>query len=154
MRKIYNYQLVRYYLNDRADEFINIGLILKSNDIKKMLLLKDKHRSKIDNCSFIQKKHLIRFMDSLEKNGENRWYQNYLKFSKEKIYESEKNFDEVLQWLYDTKIGYKFEQQNKKINELTKTISDQNIKIQQLEIFSYHVLEILKKNMENRYAKY
>ena len=155
MRRIYKYQLVRYFLGERSDEFINVGVIVKDENNTKIKLLAQEDRNKLDNCSFVEKRHLLRFLESLEKNGINRWYQNYIKFSQEKSYESEKNMDKLLEWLYETKVSYKFKKRSEKIKQLEDEIEKQNLHIQQLSIISKSILDIIKyigtKNYVTRY---
>ena len=47
MRKLYNYQVLRYYPNISSDEFVNIGIYLTSDEQKSISFIKDEHFQKL-----------------------------------------------------------------------------------------------------------
>jgi hypothetical protein len=109
MRKLYNYQIIRYFPNINSDEFFNVGIHL-ANDEKNILhFIDDVHLSKIMSFPSIDKKNIISFIDLLQKEVNiSQWYGNNLKFSEKKAFRSSQSFEEVLEVLYEDYIGYKF----------------------------------------------
>ena len=109
MRKLYNYQVIRYFPNENSDEFFNVGIHI-ANDMKNILhFINDNHLSKIMSFPSINKKNIVSFIEILQKEKNfSHWYGNNLKFSEKKSFRSNKTFEEVLEILYEDYIGYKF----------------------------------------------
>jgi len=109
MRRLYNYQVIRYFPNESSDEFFNVGIHIE-NDTKNMLhFINDNHLSKIMSFPSINKKNIVTFINLLKKEKNLfHWYGNNLKFSEKKSFRSDKSFEEVLEVLYEDYIGYKF----------------------------------------------
>jgi len=109
MRKLYNYQVVRYFPNENSDEFFNVGIHI-ANDSKNILhFINDAHLSKIMSFPSINKKNIVSFIQLLQKEKNiSHWYGNNLKFSEKKSFRSKQDFETVLEILYEDYIGYKF----------------------------------------------
>lgn len=109
MRKLYNYQVIRYFPNVNSDEFFNVGIHL-SNDMQNELhFIKDEHLSKLISFPSIEKGNIATFIQILNKEVNiSHWYGNNLRFSNTKAFRSSQTFEEVLEILYEDYIGYKF----------------------------------------------
>jgi hypothetical protein len=109
MRKLYNYQVIRYFPNINSDEFFNVGIHL-ANDEKNILhFINENHLTKIMSFPSIDKKNIDSFIRMLQKEVNiSHWYGNNLKFSEKKAFRSSESFEEVLEILYEDYIGYKF----------------------------------------------
>lgn len=109
MRKLYNYQVIRYFPNVNSDEFFNVGIHL-ANDEKNILhFINDSHLTKIMSFPSIDKKNIVSFIGMLQKEiNISNWYGNNLKFSEKKAFRSSQSFEDVLEILYEDYIGYKF----------------------------------------------
>lgn len=114
MRKLYSYQVIRYFPNENSDEFFNVGIHI-ANDAKNILhFINDMHLSKIMSFPSIDKKNIVSFIEILQKEKNlSHWYGNNLKFSNKKSFRSSKSFEEVLEVLYEDYIGYKFHKKEK-----------------------------------------
>lgn len=109
MRKLYNYQVIRYYPNISSDEFFNVGIYLTSDEQKSISFIRDEHLQKLLVLPTIEKKYLKNYIKALkEEKNIYHWYGNYLKFSETRILRSDEVFEVVLEQLYMDCIGYKF----------------------------------------------
>jgi len=114
MRKLYNYQVIRYFPNINSDEFFNVGIHLVSNEKNILHFINDEHLSKTMIFPSIDKNTLIKFIDMLDKEKNiNHWYGNNLRLSEKKAFRSSENFEKVLEILYEDYIGYKFHYKEK-----------------------------------------
>ena len=109
MRKLYNYQTIRYYPNINSDEFFNVGIHLANDEKNVLHFINDTHLSKLMSFPSVDKSTIVKFIDILNQEVNlSHWYGNYLKFSEKKYFRSSQNFEEVLDILYEDYIGYKF----------------------------------------------
>ncbi|MEA2050084.1 MAG: DUF3037 domain-containing protein [Campylobacterota bacterium] len=109
MRKLYNYQVVRYFPNINSDEFFNVGIHLANDEKNIIHFINDEHLSKTMTFPSIDKKTIVKFIQMLEEEKNiNHWYGNNLKFSEKKAFRSSQTFEEILEILYEDYIGYKF----------------------------------------------
>jgi hypothetical protein len=114
MRKLYNYQIIRYFPNINSDEFFNVGIHLASDKKNILHFINDEHLSKTMIFPSIDKDTLIKFINMLDKEKNiNHWYGNNLRFSEKKIFRSSESFEKVLEILYEDYIGYKFHYKEK-----------------------------------------
>lgn len=135
MRKLYNYQVVRYFPNINSDEFFNVGIHLASEEKNIMHFINDEHLSKTMTFPSINKKTIVKFIQMLEEeNNINHWYGNNLKFSEKKAFRSNQSFEEVLEILYEDYIGYKFHFKEK---------------IDRIEVIKKDTKEIILKEFSN-----
>ena len=136
MRKLYIYEVIRYYPNINGDEFFNIGIRLSDkNKLHKTQFIEEEHLSYIYRFPSIKKQVIDRMIEELKasENSVNNWYGNYVRFSSEKLYRSKESFDHVIQKLYEDFIGYKFHRIDKedklqKIKRDTKKIIKKEFK--------------------------
>lgn len=159
MRKLYIYQVLRYYPNIRGDEFFNIGIKLNdSNKNTKIKFIENEHFSYLYRFPSIEKKVIESMIEKLKQseNGLNTWYGNYIRVSEERIYRSDDSFDIVLNNLYNDFIGYKFNKKEKidtilKIKKDTQEMIEKNFKnyltIEENSIFDFVVYD--KKNIKH-----
>jgi len=109
MRRLYNYQTIRYCPNIDSDEFFNVGIHLANDEKNVLHFINDTHLSKLMSFPSVDKNSIVKFIDILNKEVNlSHWYGNYLKFSEKKYFRSSQNFEEVLEILYEDYIGYKF----------------------------------------------
>ena len=112
MRELFRYRILRYYPSLKSDEFLNVGIFLKSQNNKEISVL---------ICD--DKKHYKKFLKMIGKNKEafkhhfnsvkeyrdlTHSYGEYLRFSDTMVMTSERGAKYVLKTLYRDFIGYKF----------------------------------------------
>ena len=115
MRKLYNYQIIRYFPNINSDEFFNVGVHLANEQKHKLHFIKDEHLTKLITFPSIDKNNITTFIQLLSKEVNlSHWYGNNLRFSETKAFRSSQSFEEVLEILYEDYIGYKFHFKEKK----------------------------------------
>ena len=160
MRKLYNYQTIRYYPNINCDEFFNVGIHL-ANDNKNILhFIDDVHLTKIMTFPSIEKKNITTFIKMLndEKNI-SHWYGNNLKFSIKKAFRSSQTFEEVLEILYEDYIGYKFHFKEKidtieiikqNTREIIKKDFSKYVEVNENSIFDFDIID--KKANQHHYS--
>ena len=160
MRRLYNYQVIRYFPNESSDEFFNVGIHIE-NDTKNMLhFINDNHLSKIMSFPSINKKNIVTFINLLKKEKNLfHWYGNNLKFSEKKSFRSDKSFEEVLEVLYEDYIGYKFHFKEKKdsieiIKQNTRDIIVKEftnyVEVNENTIFDFEIID--KKHKFHHYS--
>ena len=135
MRKIYEYQVVRYFPNELSDEFINIGVMLNGTNPKERIIseLEAKHLY----CSVLigeNKKFyaMVEYLNKLvvdKKLRDPYQYFHNFKFSEVKALASSASEEVVFDELFETYIGYKLQSEKK---------SDRRIQLIQT---SYKILE-------------
>jgi hypothetical protein len=146
MRKIYIYEVIRYYPNINGDEFFNVGIRLSDKNKQiKIQFIEEEHLSYIYRFPSIKKQVIDKMIEELKtsESSLNNWYGNYVRFSGEKLYRSKKSFDHVMQKLYEDFIGYKFNQ-IEKIDKI-KIIKEETKKMLKSEFGDY--LKIVQDNM-------
>lgn len=160
MRKLFNYQVIRYYPNINSDEFFNVGINL-ANDEKKILhFINIEHLTKIMTFPSIEKKNVTAFIQMLKKETNiSNWYGNNLKFSDKKTFRSDKKFEEVLDILYEDYIGYKFHFKEKidtielikqKTRDIIKEEFSSYIEVKENSIFDFDIID--KKAYQHHYS--
>lgn len=109
MRKLYNYQVIRYFPNINSDEFFNVGIRLLDEKRQELHFIQDEHLAKLFIFPSIDKKHIVSFMEALAKEPDlSHWYGNNLRLSELRRFRSAEKFEKVLEMLYEDFIGYKF----------------------------------------------
>jgi len=140
MRKIYEYQVVRYFPNELSDEFINVGIMLNGDTPKERIIseLEAKHLY----CSVLigeSKKFyaIVEYLNKLVHDNKLRdpyqYFHNF-NFSEVKVLASAESEDTIFNELFQTYIGYKLESEEKR-NRKVQLIQD-----------SYNIVEKEFKN--------
>lgn len=119
MRKLYDYQVVRYFPDSLTDEFINIGIMLNS-DLPIERIIEESDAKKLYCSTFLgdSKKFyaIIEHLHKLSKKNSLRstthYFHNFT-FSNNKHLASSQNQDEILEKLFDRYIGTKLEREEK-----------------------------------------
>jgi len=117
MRKLYKYQLIKYYPNINSDEFINIGFIIDNQ----MILIKENDINHI--LCWTKKDELKKMLKTLKKETKlSSWYNNYIVIDKKiNLFRSDKSINEITDILYYDYIGYKIHHKEaKNIIEIEK----------------------------------
>ena len=118
MRKLYSYQVIRYFPSISSDEFFNVGIHLANDEKNNIHFISDEHLSKIAVFPSIDKTTITTFLQMLKLEiNTNHWYSNNLRFSEKKVLRSSQSFEEVLEGLYENYIGYKFNFRKGQLNE-------------------------------------
>jgi len=119
MRKIYEYQVVRYFPNELSDEFINVGVMLNGSVQKERII--SETEAKHLYCSVLigeNKKFyaMVEYLNQLVHNKKLRdpyqYFHNF-SFSEVKILASADNEESIFDELFETYIGYKLESKEK-----------------------------------------
>jgi hypothetical protein len=142
MRKLYTYEVIRYYPNIRGDEFFNIGIRLSdSTKNTKIKFIQDEHLSYIHRFPSIEKRVINSMIEQLKESESSlkTWYANYLKIGQENIYRSDESFETIMDFLYEDFIGYKFHKKEK-IDNLQK-IKRETEKLLSTEFKNYLKIE-------------
>ncbi len=119
MRKIYEYQVIRYFPNELSDEFINVGVMLNSNINRERIIseIEAKHLY----CSVLigeSKKFysMVEYLNQLVYDNKLRdpyqYFHNF-NFSEVKVLASADSEEAIFNELFETYIGYKFESEEK-----------------------------------------
>ncbi len=120
MRKIYEYQVVRYFPNELSDEFINVGVMLNGTSNRERII--SETEAKHLYCSVLigeNKKFygMVEYLNRLVQNRKLRdpyqYFHNF-NFSEVKVLASSKSEEAVFDELFETYIGYKFESEEKR----------------------------------------
>lgn len=159
MRKLYIYQVIRYYPNIRGDEFFNIGIKLIDSEKKtKIKFIQKDHLSYVHRFPSIEKRvidSMVEHLKDAEKSSK-AWYGNYVKIGQEKMHRSDESFDKVFDSLYEDFIGYKFHKKEKidtleRIKKQTKILIEKEFKghlrVEPSSIFDFVVYD--KKDIEH-----
>jgi len=160
MRKLYNYQVVRYFPNINSDEFFNVGIHLANDTRNELHFIKDEHLTKLITFPSIEKGNIYTFIQMLNKEiNLSGWYGNNLRFSDTKAFRSSQNFEEVLEILYEDYIGYKFHFKEKKdsleiIKQSTRDIVFREfvnyVEVNENTIFDFDIID--KKHNFHHYS--
>lgn len=160
MRKLYNYQIIRYFPNINSDEFFNVGIHLANDEKNILYFINDKHLSKLITFPSIEKNNIISFIEMLNNEVNiQHWYGNNLRFSEKKAFRSSQCFEEVLEVLYEDYIGYKFHFKEKidtielikqKTKELVKKEFIKYIEVNENTIFDFDFID--KKRQYHHYS--
>lgn len=119
MRKIYEYQVVRYYPNELSDEFVNVGVMLNGTTPKERIIseLEAKHLY----CSVLigeNKKFyaMVEYLNQLvidKKLRDPYQYFHNFNFSEVKVLASSASEEVIFEELFETYIGYKLQSEEK-----------------------------------------
>jgi len=160
MRKLYNYQVIRYYPNINSDEFFNVGIHLADDEKNILHFINDEHLSKLITFPSIEKKNIASFIEMLNSEVNiQHWYGNNLRFSEKKAFRSSQYFEEVLEILYEDYIGYKFHFKEKidtielikqKTKKLIKKDFIKYIEVNENTIFDFDIIN--KKSNYHHYS--
>jgi len=113
MRKIYEYQVVRYFPNEISDEFINVGVML-NGDTKKERIISE-NEAKHLYCSVLigESKKFYAMVEYLNKLADDKklrdpyqYFHNF-RFSEVKALASSESEEIIFNELFETYIGYK-----------------------------------------------
>ena len=162
MRKIYEYQVVRYFPNELSDEFINVGVMLNSGVPKERII--SETEAKHLYCSVLigeNKKFyaMVEYLNTLVENKKLRdpyqYFHNF-NFSEVKVLASSDNEDIIFDELFETYIGYKLENEEK-LDKRIQLIQDSykiakqefssRIKIHQSNKFDFDIESIKKRKI-------
>jgi len=119
MRKMYEYQVVRYLPNELSDEFINVGIMLNGTENREKIISEIEAQHLY--CSVLvgeNKKFysMIEYLNRLQQDNKLRdpyqYFHNF-KFSEPKYLASDKSEDTIFDELFETYIGYKFQTEEK-----------------------------------------
>jgi len=119
MRKIYEYQVVRYFPNELSDEFINVGIMLNGDTPKERII--SETEAKHLYCSVLigeNKKFyaMVEYLNQLVHDKKLRdpyqYFHNF-SFSEVKVLASADNEESIFDELFETYIGYKLESREK-----------------------------------------
>lgn len=143
MRRIYSYQVVRYFPHLLSDEFINIGVVLTTKSSLSRILTEEE--AKYLHCSaFIGEKKkflgIVEYLNnfSLENRllESNHYFHNF-RFSEERKVASTKTEEEIINELFEDYIGFKIQSQNKL--DTKEIIMEKSIKLVQSSDFKRYV---------------
>lgn len=113
MRKIHEYQVVRYFPNELSDEFINVGVML-NGDTKKERIISETEAKHL-YCSVLigeNKKFyaMVEYLNKLVQDNKLRdpyqYFHNF-NFSEVKVLASSESEEVIFDELFETYIGYK-----------------------------------------------
>jgi len=143
MRKIYTYQMIRYFPHVLSDEFINIGVMLTSAKGLNRVLTEDE--AKQIHCSALigdKKKFLgvVEYLNKLASDDrlqEEKHYFHNFRFGEEKTGVSDKKNEIVLHELFEDYIGFKLQTEEKK--DTRALILEQGIELAQSAYFKKYV---------------
>ena len=119
MRKIYEYQVVRYFPNELSDEFINVGVMLNGSVQKERII--SETEAKHLYCSVLigeNKKFyaMVEYLNQLVHDNKLRdpyqYFHNF-NFSEVKVLASSDSEEIIFDELFETYIGYKLESEEK-----------------------------------------
>ncbi|CAA6816873.1 MAG: Unknown protein [uncultured Sulfurovum sp.] len=143
MRKIYQYQTVRYFPHVLSDEFINVGVMLTSGKGMNRILTEDE--AKHIYCSALigeKKKFLgvVEYLNELSSDSRllesNHYFHNF-RFGEERKVASEKSEMEVVNELFNDYIGDKLQTEEK--IDAKALILERSIKLAESPSFRKHV---------------
>ena len=119
MRKMYEYQVVRYFPNELSEEFINVGIIFNGTENRERIISEVEARHLY--CSVLigeNKKFytMVEYLNKLKEENKLRdpyqYFHNF-NFSEPKHLVSAKSEELIFDELFENYIGYKFETEEK-----------------------------------------
>ena len=161
MRKIYEYQVVRYFPNELSDEFINVGVML-NGEVQKERIISETEAKHL-YCSVLigeNKKFyaMVEYLNKLVQDNKLRdpyqYFHNF-NFSEVKVLASEDSEKAIIDELFETYIGYKLQSEEKldrRIQliqdsyKIAKTFSN-HLKIHQSNRFDFEIESIKKRKI-------
>lgn len=168
MNELLNYQVVHYYHNKTALEFINIGIIVyNSNSFSFKFIQEDMENF---SCSLFNKKALTGTIDylknilsscsSYDDFKKHTLYLDNFSFSKPMISKVYSNFNDEVNYLYHDYIAYKFEKpkevfdRKEEIKRISKEVIIKKFKryasYTEKENFDF-VIDVKKNNVTKQY---
>lgn len=163
MRKMYKYNVIRYYPYIRSDEFFNVGVFVQSEEgeTETIYLDDDKYLKllfKFPNIKMSDYKFYLESLKAEEKHQFKFNYGHYLKLSEVDIMVSSDNIKQVAKELFFDYIEYKFDAQEKakkdtkymQMYETTKEVYSKYKEKLLLEFYSERSFTIIntEKNMK------
>ena len=162
MRKIYEYQVVRYFPNELSDEFINVGIILNSSTPKERIIseIEAKHLY----CSvligenkkfYAMVEYLNKLVDDNKLRDPYQYFHNF-NFSEVKVLASADSEEAIFDELFETYIGYKLHNEEKldrriqliqKSHKIVKKEFQKYITIHQSNRFDFEIESIKKRKI-------
>ncbi len=143
MRKIYQYQTIRYFPHVLSDEFINVGVILTSGKGINRILAEDEARHMYCSALIGEKKKflgVVEYLNELASDNRllesNHYFHNF-RFGGEQKIASEKGEMEVVNELFEDYIGFKI--QTKEKIDAKALILEQSIKLAKSQSFKNHI---------------
>ena len=143
MRKIYQYQTIRYFPHVLSDEFINVGVMLTSGKGMNRILTEDEAKHMYCSALIGEKKKflgVVEYLNELSSDKrllESKHYFHNFRFGEERKVASEKSAVEVADELFNDYIGYKIQTEEK--IDAKALILEQSIKLAQSPFFRKHV---------------
>lgn len=119
MRKMYEYQVVRYFPNELSEEFINVGIMLDSAEKRERIISEVEAQHLY--CSVLigeNKKFyaMVEYLNKLQQENKLRdpyQYCHNFRFSEPKHLASAKSEELIFDELFESYIGYKFQTEEK-----------------------------------------
>ena len=113
MRKIHEYQVIRYFPNELSDEFVNVGVMLNTT-VKKERIISKVEATHLYSSVFMgdDKKFyaMIDYLHQLVQDGKIRdphhYFHNF-NFSEVKVLASSESIEVIFDELFESYIGYK-----------------------------------------------
>jgi len=162
MRKIYEYQVVRYFPNELSDEFINVGVMLNGAVQKERII--SETEAKHLYCSvligenkkfYAMVEYLNKLVDDKKLRDPYQYFHNF-SFSEVKVLASADSEETIFDELFETYIGYKL-QSEEKLDRRVQLIQDSykiakemfsnRIKIHQSNRFDFEIESIKKRKI-------
>jgi hypothetical protein len=162
MRKIYEYQVVRYFPNELSDEFINVGVMLNGAVQKERIISEDE--AKHLYCSvlmgenkkfYAMVEYLNKLVDDKKLRDPYQYFHNF-SFSEVKVLASSDSEETIFDELFETYIGYKL-QSEEKLDRRFQLIQDSykivkqefsnHIKIHRSDRFDLEIVSIKKRKI-------
>ncbi len=119
MRKMYEYQVVRYFPNELSEEFINVGIMLNGAENRERIISEVEAQHLYCSVLIGENKKFYAMVDYLNKlQQENKlrdpyqYFHNF-RFSEPKHLASSKNEEIISDELFENYIGYKFQTEDK-----------------------------------------
>lgn len=113
MRKIHEYQVIRYFPNELSDEFINVGVMLNGT-VKKEHIISTIEATHLyssvlmgdDKKFYAMIDYLHQLVQDKKLRDPHQYFHNF-KFSEVKVLASNESDEVVFDELFETYIGYK-----------------------------------------------
>lgn len=162
MRKIYEYQVIRYFPNELSEEFINVGIMLNGTENRERIISEIQAQHLYCSVLIGESKKFYAMVEYLNKlQEENRlrdpyqYFHNF-RFSEPKHLASSKSEEIIFDELFENYIAYKFQTEEKVdrriqlIQESYKIVKNefQNfIEIHQSKQFDFEMENLKNRNI-------
>ena len=162
MRKIYEYQVVRYFPNELSDEFINVGIMLNGSNPRERII--SEMEAKHLYCSVLigeNKKFyaMVEYLNKLVQDNKLRdpyqYFHNF-NFSEVKALASADSEEAIFDELFETYIGYKLHSEEtldrrvqliQESYKIAKQEFPNRIKIHESNRFDFEIESIKKREI-------